>query len=52
MHPIWRKLRKVKEFQIEHNELTIKGQRTVKYIVVTIGQTMSGEQMAKRIIKS
>ena len=45
-----RKLRKVKDFQIEYNGHTIKGQRTVKYLGVTLDQTMSGEQMAKSVI--
>ena len=45
-----RKLRKIKEFKIDYNGYTIKGQRTVKYLGVTLDQTMSGEQMAKNVV--
>ena len=45
-----RKLSKIKEFKIDYNGYTIKGQRTVKYFGVTLDQTMSGEQMAKNVV--
>ena len=45
-----RKLSKIKEFKIDYNGYTIKGQRTVKYLGVTLDQTMSGEQMAKNVV--
>ena len=44
-----RKLSKIKEFKIDYNGYTIKGQRTVKYLGVTLDQTMSGEQIAKTL---
>ena len=45
-----RKLSKIKEFKIDYNDYTIKGQRTVKYLGVTLDQTMSGEPMAKNVV--
>ena len=42
-----RNLSKIKEFKIEYNGCTIKGQSTVKYLGVILDQTLSGDHMAK-----
>ena len=45
-----RNLSKIKEFKIEYNGCTIKGQSTVKYLGVILDQTLSGDHMAKSVI--
>lgn len=45
-----RNISKIKEFEIEYNGYTIKGQPTVKYLGVSLDQTLSGEHMAKGVI--
>ena len=45
-----RKLSEVREFKIEYDDHSIRGQTVVKYLGVKLGQCLSGEVMAKQVL--